>query len=334
MKPLRLSPNNFHRFYRGGSGIAAFRGIPFTDPFTPEDWIGSTTSCFGCDGPGLSRLDDGRLLRDAIQQDPEGFLGPRHVRRWGADPALLVKLLDPDQRLPIHCHPDRAFSRRHLGLRYGKTEAWLVVSTRAADPTVYLGFREAVDGDQLAAWVDRQDSSSLLGAVNAIAVEPGDTVLVPAGIPHAVGPGILIVELQEPTDLSVLLEWQELGIDGRQEGHLDLGFERALESVDRSAWSRERLEGLFGDGAGGSLFPSAADPFFRAAPVRTGITMAPQFAILVVLEGDGRLQSDEGPPLPLGRGVTILVPYAAGETRLEGRITGVRCLPPDPAAAT
>jgi mannose-6-phosphate isomerase len=333
MKPLRLAPNNFHRFYRGGSGIAKFRGIPFTDPFTPEDWVGSTTCVFGCDGPGLSRLEDGRLLRDAVEQDPEGFLGQAHVARWGADPALLVKLLDPDQRLPIHSHPDRAFARRHLGLRYGKTEAWIVVSTRSADPKVYLGFRNAVDRDQLTSWVEHQDASSLLAAVNELSVKPGDTVLVPAGIPHAVGEGILIVELQEPTDLSVLMEWQNLGIDGQKDGHLGLGFALVLDSVDRSAWPKERLASLLNQGSNGSLFSSAADPYFRANRLNGDNDLHASFSILVVLEGNGSLRTAAGASLSLAHGDTILVPYAAGESRLEGALGAIRCLPPDPASA-
>jgi mannose-6-phosphate isomerase len=332
MKPLRLAPNNFHRFYRGGSGIAEFRGIPFTDPFTPEDWVGSTTCVFGCDGPGLSTLEDGRLLRDAINQDPAGFLGPEHVARWGADPALLVKLLDPDQRLPIHCHPDRAFAKRHLGLRYGKTEAWIVLSTRSADPKVYLGFRNPVDRDQLMSWVEHQDTTSLLAAVNVLSVKPGDTVFVPAGIPHAVGEGILIVELQEPTDLSVLMEWANLDIDGRRDGHLGLGFDRVLDSVDRSGWSKERLTSLINQGSNESLLPGTADGFFRARRVDSSFDLEAAFSILIVLDGQGSFHAAEGPPLSLARGDTILVPHGAGQSRLEGPVTAIRCLPPDAAS--
>ena len=333
MKPQRLAPNNFHRFYRGGTGIAAFRGIPFSDPFTPEDWIGSTTSLFGCDGPGLSMLEDGRLLRDAVKDDADAFLGPAHVARWGADPALLVKLLDPDQRLPIHCHPNRAFSRRHLGLRYGKTEAWIVIATRTPGAKVYLGFRERVDLDRLAGWVDRQDGASLLASVNVFGIKAGDTVFVPAGIPHAVGEGILIVELQEPTDLSILMEWTNLAIDGRKEGHLGLGFERALEGVDRSPWPDERLKTLVNGGSGTSLFSSDADPFFRAHVVKARDRLEPGFSILVVLKGHGSLDASEGGTLELRRGDTILIPYGAGECRLAGELSAIRCQPPDPAAA-
>jgi mannose-6-phosphate isomerase len=328
MTPLKLSPNNFHRFYRGGSGIAEFRDIPFRDRYTPEDWVGSTTSIFGCDGPGLSRLEDGRLLRDSIREDPEAFLGRAHLAIHGADPALLVKLLDPDQRLPVHCHPDRAFARRYLGLRYGKTEAWIVVATRSPDPTVFLGFRGPVGRQRLGAWVDREETDQLLGAVNPVSVKPGDTVFVPAGLPHAVGPGILIVELQEPTDLSILMEWKGLDIDGRRNGHLGLGFETALNAVDRTAWPRERLGELINAGAGESLFPQAAEEFFRADRLLGEAELPAEFSILIVTAGEGRLSAADGGGMALRRGDTLLVPYAAGPCRLQGSAAVIRCRPP------
>ena len=72
-------------------------------------------------------LPDGRLLRDAVAEHAGSWLGAAHVARFGADPALLVKLLDAGQRLPVHCHPSDEFAAAHFGSRYGKTEAWIVV---------------------------------------------------------------------------------------------------------------------------------------------------------------------------------------------------------------
>ena len=119
MKPLLLPPNQFHRFYRGGARIDALRGVPEGEDGRPEDWIGSTATSFGSGTEGLSRLEDGTLLRDAIAADPEAYLGPDHVERFGADPALLVKLLDAGQRLPVHFHPGRRFAREtELRLEY------------------------------------------------------------------------------------------------------------------------------------------------------------------------------------------------------------------------
>ena len=121
--PIVLGPNQPAHFYLGGAGIARFRGIPQPSEYSPEDWIGSTTSMFSRPGVGLTRLPDGSTLKSAIAAAPEEFLGPDHVARFGADPALLVKMLDTGQRLLVHFHPDRDFAGRHLGSRYGKTEA-------------------------------------------------------------------------------------------------------------------------------------------------------------------------------------------------------------------
>jgi mannose-6-phosphate isomerase class I len=114
VRPLVLGPNQPRRFYRGGGAIARFRGLEQTGEYMPEDWVGSATSVFGDASAGLTRLD-GTTLRDALAADPDAFFGRPHGERHGGDPGLLVKLLDAGERLPVHCHPDRAFARG-LGL--------------------------------------------------------------------------------------------------------------------------------------------------------------------------------------------------------------------------
>lgn len=340
MKPIRLGSNQLHRFYRGGERIARFRGIPSDDPYAPEDWVGSTTTIFREDERGLTLLSDGRVLRDAIAADPDAFLGPAHVRRYGTDPALLVKLLDAGERLPVHCHPDREFAGLHLGLSTGKTEAWLIVESEGA--SVHLGFREDIDVDVVAGWVERQDSEVMLGALNELRVMPGDRVSVPAGLPHAIGEGILLVELQEPSDLSVLLEWTGFDVDGRRDGHLGLGFDIALGCLTRSRLDDGALADLkcaVGDlhearPGVTTLLPPEADAYFRAERLRPGpsASLEPGFSILVAVAGRGRLETDRGGEVELARGDTVLVPHAAGTAELTGEIDVLRCLPPNPEA--
>lgn len=342
LKPITLGPNQIHRFYLGGAAIAELRGVPSEDDHAPEDWVGSATSVFGSDGVGVTTLPDGRSLPEALAADPEGFLGPDHAGRFGADPALLVKLLDAGERLPVHFHPDREFARRHLDCPFGKTEAWVVVGVRSAAPAVHLGFRREVDRATVNGWVGVQDVTAILDAMNRLSVEEGDAVLVPAGVPHAIGEGVFVVELQEPTDLSVLLEWEGFDIDGGRDGHLGLGFDVALQGLDRSGWSRPELDRLRGTREGGRdarpgvdvLFPAEADGFFRAERIRPAGTahLPAGFSILVVTDGEGRLDTERGDVVPLGRGDTVLVPHAAGDCRLSGRLDAVRCMPPDPDA--
>jgi mannose-6-phosphate isomerase len=163
-----------------------------------------------------------------VATDPEEFLGRDHADAHGDSPALLVKLLHAGEHLPVHCHPDRDFARRHLGCPRGKTEAWIVAGTEGPDPVVHLGFREPMDPRRLAKLVAGQRVEPLLASLKVVPVAAGDTVLVPAGLPHTIGQGVLLAELQEPTDLSVLLEWEGFAVDGPTQGHLGLGFELAL----------------------------------------------------------------------------------------------------------
>ena len=204
MRPIRLEANQPRRFYRGGEAIARFRAASAPNDHGPEDWVGSTTAILGSAPLGLTTLPDDRLLSDAVAEESELFLGPEHVAAFGSDPALLVKLLDAGERLPVHLHPDRTFAREHLGSRYGKSEAWLVLQ----GGTIHLGFREEVCADTLSGWVELQDAAGMLAASNALHVDTGDCVYVPAGTPHAIGEGVFMVEVQEPSDLGILLEWQ------------------------------------------------------------------------------------------------------------------------------
>lgn len=335
MKPLTLGPNLIHRFYRGGAAIADLRGIRCEDEYAPEDWVGSATAVAGSDELGLTRLADGRLLADAFAADPEAFFGPAHAERFGGDPALLVKLLDAGARLPVHLHPDDAFAREQLGSPYGKTEAWWIAEVREPGAAVHLGFRDGIDSATLAALVESQDVAAMLRSMKPVAVSPGDAIFVPAGLPHAIGRGILLIELQQPSDLSILLEWEGFQLDGRADGHLGLGFERALEAVDRSAWTAERVDALRSGRRPAragveALLPPEADPFFRAERLRPepAAELEPAFSILVGTAGAGELETVAGDRLRLARGETLLVPFGAGACRVAGEVEAIRCLGP------
>jgi mannose-6-phosphate isomerase len=325
--PVRLPANQPQRFYRGGEAIAALRGGPAME-YGPEDWVASCTTLHGEVSAGLSPLPDGKWLRDAVRANPEAWLGPNNL----IEPALLVKLLDAGQRLPVHCHPSDSFAQSHLNSRYGKTEAWIVVGTSGADPVVHIGFQKDQDPITVADWVATQDSSAMLGALNEVRVSAGDTVFVPAGVPHAIGSGVFIVELQQPTDLSVMLEWSGF-VDSEDDGHLGIGYPAALGCVDRNGW-RDRLDALVHrgstDGPVQDLFVGPAASFFRAQrlAVSSPVELEPNYAVLVVLAGSGDLTTEDGEKLALGKGDTVVVPHAAGSTSVGGDLVVIRCMPP------
>jgi len=230
-----------------------------------------------------------------------------------------VKLLDAGERLPVHYHPGRAFAKDQLGLRYGKTESWLILE---ADPgaAVHVGLKEPLDAETARRWVDEQDADAMLQALHEVPVQGGDAVLVPAGTLHAIGGGILLLELQEPTDLSVLVEWKKFGVDDGTE-HLELGWETALESLDR-----EPIDPAALTTPQSGLLPKEADAYFRAERIGDGDTLDQSFSILLITGGEGDVGG-----LQVRRGSTVLIPHAAGRVETEG-VEGIRCLPPDPTA--
>ena len=331
--------------------------------FGPEDWVASATPRFGRGEDGLTKMPDGRYLRDVIDADADNWLGPEHVEYFGSDPALLVKLLDAGERLPVHVHPDRAFAVRHLGSRHGKTEAWVVLGTSGAEPVVYVGWRRDVEQPELSRLVAAQDTEALLGLLNRLPVEPGDAVLVPAGTAHAIGAGVFSLELQEPTDFSIMLELEGFDIDPAG-AYLGLDRELALSCVSRRALGQRDLAQVTleagpagtkvagaevagtevagtevagdvgAEGAVEDILPEAAGPYFRAQKVTGGnnANLEPSFAVVVATAGDGRLKGD-GWELAVRHGDTLVVPWAAGTVKVEGDVELLRCLPPLPVDA-
>ena len=324
--PVVIGPNQpADRFYRGGPRIAAFRGLPASGNRVPEDWVGSATTLAGDSSMGLTLLPDGVTLRDAIFADPVGWLGAEHVARFGADPMLLVKLLDAGQRLPVHAHPDGDFAGTHLGRSHGKAEAWYLLESGV----VHLGLIREVGAGELADLVASQDTATLLGLLHRIEVATGDTVFVPAGTLHAIGAGLLLAEVQEPEDLSILLEWRDFALDGVRDGHLGLGFPLALSAVDRTGRSADEVAAWVTHGMTGSTLTSEADRYFRLDHLVVDGTAdaAPGFAIAIGIAGELEVS---GTGIRIQRGTTVILPAAAGELRLRGQGEVLICRPPDP----
>jgi mannose-6-phosphate isomerase len=294
MRPERVLPARVYRFYRGGALIDRLRGEPERDGDHPEDWVGSCVAARnpGRDEPeaGLSRLVRGPLLRDEVDE------------RWGR-PDILFKLLDPVERLPVHAHPDRTFAGAHLGSPFGKTEAWIFLDAREGDSEAWLGLRDDVDPAQYREWIERQDTEALLGSLNRLTVSPGDVLYVPAGVPHAIGGGALIAELQEPTDFSIVCEWTGFPI-AAEDAHLGLGWDVALDAL-----RLEQFEPSLG------LPPEAAGFFTvddRAEP-------AGRFAVLLVLEGEGELAGER-----VRAGDAFVLPAACEPFEVRGDLRFLR----------
>ena len=328
--PAKLPSNQFDHFYRGGNRIGALRHGP-GGPMRPEEWIGSITTRFGEAEQGLSRLSDGTLLRDAIKNDSDGWLGRDHVKNFGLSTEILIKLLDPDQRLPVHYHPNKAFAKTHLGLDHGKTEAWIILEAPTGSG-VGLGFAQTQNKEDLLQLVRAQDSAALLASLRRTEVQVGDAVLVPAGVAHAIDAGIFVLELQEPTDLSALLEWEGFAVDGIKDGHLGLGFETVTDALKLDPLTDQEFDSLithnvFSGGELRSVLPLKSDGYFRAHLAPGTGDFPAGFAVALVLDGSGTITFANAPEMSITKGDAVVIPHNAGPFTFSGA-NAIVCRPP------
>ena len=318
-----LRTNRVRRTYLGGGRIDAFTGCvaDCSDGVPrPEDWLASTTTAFNgtheIAGEGLGRLADGRLVAETVGSLP-----------------FLVKLLDSDERLVIQAHPTVPFAKAFMDSSVGKTECWYFLPGTAADACVYLGFRPGVTE---AAWRTAfAEQKGLLDCLNRVPVKPGDFVFVDGGVPHAIGGGCFLVELQEPSDLMVVAERQTPSGRAIPEAkiHGGLGEERMFAVYDYRMWTRDAICARYvrtGDGRDGNIASGARQILgrdltdkFEMWQLASGGRMAlgGRPAVAVVTDGAGALNG-----VPVRKGDRLVISDEA-DVSYAGDGALVLCLP-------
>ncbi|QCJ44713.1 mannose-6-phosphate isomerase [Bacillus sp. S3] len=253
-QPIKLSPARSWRTYLGGRLIDELYGNPNPkDSHYPEEWMMSIISTTRnaerehIQDEGLSKLDVPGIdlsLKELIEKNPEAFLGKKQVETFGIETGVLVKVIDTAERLIMQAHPDREKARELFDSMYGKTECWHFIGGREIDgaaPFVHLGFKPGVTKEQWKALFKEQNIQGMLDCLHKYEVQPGDTFLIEAGIPHAIGSGCLLIEIQEPSDYTIRLE--KVSPSGLQIDdfliHQGLGFEKMFDIFRYETLPRE-----------------------------------------------------------------------------------------------
>lgn len=353
--PILLAPNRVWRIYRGGRTTDRLQGkLQPTDAWYPEEWVGSCVQAANPaehfkEGEGLALISKGLsepvTLKSVIEQFPEEMLGSAHVKTYGSNPALLVKLLDAAIRLLIHAHPSKDFAKQHLNSCFGKTEAWFILETRPEvdDPFVLIAFKKEVSKSQYRDILRRQDMDAMMNIMHRVPVKAGDVVYVKAGLPHAIGEGTFMVELQEPTDFSVILERVTPGYTFRED-ECFLGLDPDLvlsdliyrsyspEEVQRQLVIKPKLLRREGESAEYQLLGYDTTECFAGNRLdiknRLNDSTHGRYTTLIVLDGEGKFLHAHG-EVPLRRGAELFVPASVGEHQFvtSSSLTVFKCLP-------
>jgi len=350
-RPLPLPYYPLYRFYKGGALVRAFRGVPNgPDDWWSEDWVGSCTLAGNTDPDGhpqgLSTVEVPGVgpvtLKSLVETFPEEMVGARFAERWGPTTAVLVKVLSPAGPVPLHVHPSRDWAAQHLGSPFGKVEGWILLETPGdgTEPAYFAtGFKEGVTREWFREMVDRRDGQALRDALHRTEVHPGEVYVAYPGVPHFVGPQILAIEVQEPTDHMVLAEWSGEDEAGATMG---LGWDVALDIIDYTPTEREiavaraRQQPTVlreqGDNRETRLVNADVLDFFDATQldVADGISVEDgRFYVGIITAGAGTIEGDFG-ALPIRKGEAFACAASLGHRFQAGRapLQVVRCMGP------
>lgn len=230
----------------------------------------------------------GQTLAEAAKTYGAALLGERVAARTGSRFPLLVKLLDCAQWLSLQVHPnDRQAVELEGPGQFGKTEAWYILE---ADPgaKILWGLKP---GSKQADWQQAVRDGHIIDYTQSVPVKNGETVYIPAGTMHALGPGLFVYEVQQVSDITYrVFDWNRPAASGRK-----LHIEQSLAVIDASATGTPIPQPPFVDGGDARLITC---PYFaldlltaEATPLRQA-TQGNTFHALTVIEGRMRIESD------------------------------------------
>jgi mannose-6-phosphate isomerase len=214
---LKMKPNRVRRNYTGGKLLEeiANKANP-EDSQMPEEWLCSTVVA---SNPGLPLIKEEGLskceidytvkkLIDVIENDKEFYLGNDETTTF------LTKWLDSKIRLHVQAHPTREFSKEHFNTPFGKFECYYIMKIRddIKNPYIRMGFQNAPSKEEWTRIVREQDIEAMDKCFKPVPVKEGDVVFIPGGYPHAIGEGLLLLEIMEPSDLVVRCEYEREGL--------------------------------------------------------------------------------------------------------------------------
>jgi mannose-6-phosphate isomerase len=227
---------------------------------------------------------------------------------------LLCKFLDPADWLSVQVHPDDEQAERLEGEPRGKAECWYVLDAVPGAELIMGHRRESAE--QLARDLAAGD---LMDQLVTHPVHSGSFFMVPAGCVHAVGPGVLVYEVQQSSDITYrLYDFDRVGADGSpRDLHVDKGFSVVTAPFDpaTSLTAEQPRSTEFG-----SRRLLVANEHFSVQrwDIDGAADITPdRFRVLTVIEGSGQIESD-GDVVSVRRGTSMVIPTGVASVRAAG----------------
>ena len=330
--PLKFSPVFQERIW-GGQKIRQHLGRPVPRDMykarigeaweladLPAGSVKIDSAGAAADGSLSSRIINGSLAKQSLHEAITKY-GPEIMGRTAGVNShfpLLIKFLDAAADLSVQVHPNKAYATAHPGAHL-KSEAWYVIEA-APGAKIYKGVKPGVTRDMFAAALQAGTVDRLL---QAVPVQAGDCHFLESGTVHALGAGVLVAEVQTPSDTTFrVFDWNRLGPDGKSRA---LHIQEALEVIHfapSAPTPPQRRNYLVDDAVVNELVSCDYFSIHRLTVPEGSQTFPPEWLnekpeVWMCLSGQGVLEILDAMPLAFAPGETILIPATARQIRLR-----------------
>ena len=255
-----------------------------------------------------------KKLNKLIEKYPIEILGSSVYNKYGLNFPLLIKFIDVNQPLSIQVHPNNEKAKvRHNS--FGKSEMWFIIETEK-NSNLSLGFNKKIDKK---IFNENFKNKTVDKILNSFIVEPKDAFYVPAGTIHALNGKMLLLEVQQSSDITYrIYDYERL--DPKTGKKRKLHIKSAISSIN---FSKNRYEKINYDVNENRLNPIIENNFFKIYFLKINgeeikkIFMNSSFWILVCLEGSLSVNY-KNEKYSFDKGVTILIPAVVNIINIEG----------------
>lgn len=300
--PLKFKPVFDDRVW-GGDKIRTRLGLDFA----PMERCAEAWALSGVEGKQTVVSNGflaGNELNELVEVYMDDLVGEKVFEKHGEVFPLLIKFIDAREWLSIQVHPDDELARKR-NMPNGKTEMWYILDAEE-NAQLISGFSKKVNQKVFLEHLQQKKLPQILNYEN---VKAGDVFFMPAGRIHALGPGILLTEIQQTSDATYrIYDWDRVDKQGNpRETHV----EQALAAIDFNVYPDYRTHY---PNKKNETSPLVSCPYFTtnlidlARPLEKNYEDIDSFVIYICLEGGMVIQYDEGKKISVQKGEVLLIP--------------------------
>ena len=309
--PLKFQPVYKDYIWGGNNLLKLNKKLIY--PITAESWEISANK------DGMSVISNGDLsgstLENIFKWYPKELCGNNNMQQF----PLLIKLIDACSALSVQVHPNDIYAFENENGALGKNEMWYIIDSKPDAKLVY-GLKKGITKEEFTKAVHENNIESTLNYVN---VKKGDWLNIPAGLVHAIGEGIIIMEVQQNSNTTYrVYDYDRIGADGMKR---PLHIDKALDVINFNETEMQINKAVNFKGTHYLVYNKYfAVELINAQGLYSSNTLNSSFHTYTVLEGSFDVEG-----VSVGLGESVLIPACMEEYSMKGTFRAIKSFVPD-----